>query len=175
MSLSEEKAVRIGEYCWDMLINGLLLSRWVPFRFRMIMLKLIGMNVSTHSAIHSGCFFTGKRIYLGEGSYINRNCYIDCKDADIRIGNKVGIAPCVQIYTTNHDYSKREKRTGNIIPKRVVINDGVWIGGGTIVCPGVNIGKGCVIAAGSIVVKDCLDNCVYAGNPAKIIKKIKVV
>lgn len=57
--------------------------------------------------------------------------------------------------------------------KDVKINDGVWIGGGAIICPGVTIGKGCVIAAGSVVIKNCEPDCIYAGNPAKLIKKLE--
>ena len=37
---------------------------------------------------------------------------------------------------------------------------------------GVQIGEGSVIAAGSVVVKDCEKNTLYAGNPAKKIRKI---
>ena len=35
---------------------------------------------------------------------------------------------------------------------------------------GVKIGNNVIIGAGSVVVKDVPDNCVVAGNPAKIIK-----
>ena len=47
----------------------------------------------------------------------------------------------------------------------------VWIGSGAIVLPGVTIGDNSVIGAGSVVTKDVPENCVYGGNPAKLIKK----
>lgn len=37
---------------------------------------------------------------------------------------------------------------------------------------GVHIGDNVMVGAGSVVVKDIPDNCVVAGNPAKIIKQI---
>lgn len=36
----------------------------------------------------------------------------------------------------------------------------------------VHIGNNVVVGAGSVVVKDVPDNCVVAGNPARIIKRI---
>ena len=36
----------------------------------------------------------------------------------------------------------------------------------------VHIGDNVIVGAGSVVVKDVPDNCVVAGNPAKIIKII---
>ena len=49
---------------------------------------------------------------------------------------------------------------------------GTWIGANAIVLPGVRIGEGCVIAAGSVVVNDCEDNSLYAGVPARFIRKL---
>jgi acetyltransferase-like isoleucine patch superfamily enzyme len=37
---------------------------------------------------------------------------------------------------------------------------------------GVTIGDNSIIAAGSLVVKDVDPNCLYGGNPAKLIKKL---
>lgn len=142
------------------------------WRLRRILYSLIGISIPKTSSIHSGCFFSGNRISVGEYSYVNKNCFLDCSNADITIGNYVGIAFNVKMYTTNHDYTSAKKRTGSIIGKKIVIEDGAWIGGGSIICPGVRIGRGGVIAAGSVVVSDCLANCLYAGNPAKKIKEL---
>lgn len=52
-----------------------------------------------------------------------------------------------------------------------IIGDDVWIGHGSIIMSGVNIGSGCIIAAGSVVTKDLEPYYIYAGVPAKKIKK----
>ena len=64
------------------------------------------------------------------------------------------------------------RRAGQSITKPIVIGEGSWIGADTYILPGVTIGKGCIIGAGSLVVKDCLDNCIYIGRPARLIRKL---
>jgi acetyltransferase-like isoleucine patch superfamily enzyme len=56
--------------------------------------------------------------------------------------------------------------------KPINIKDNVWIGDSAIVCKGVTIGKNSIIGAGAVVTKDVPENCIYAGNPAKFIKKL---
>lgn len=43
---------------------------------------------------------------------------------------------------------------------------------GVIICPGVEIGRGTIVAAGSVVINNCKENCLYGGNPAKLIKEL---
>ena len=50
--------------------------------------------------------------------------------------------------------------------------DNAWIGAGSIILKGVTIGTNAVIGAGSVVTKDVPADTVYAGNPARLIKKI---
>ena len=50
------------------------------------------------------------------------------------------------------------------------IGDNCFIGFNTTIIGNVHIGNNVTIGAGSVVVKDLPDNCVAAGNPAKILK-----
>ena len=45
---------------------------------------------------------------------------------------------------------------------------------GSKVVGNVHIGNNVVVGAGAVVVKNVPDNCVVAGNPATVIRKIKV-
>ena len=54
--------------------------------------------------------------------------------------------------------------------KRPIIGDNVFLGANVTIIGGVRIGNNVEVGAGSVVVKDVPDNCVVAGNPAKIIK-----
>jgi len=55
--------------------------------------------------------------------------------------------------------------------KPVKICENVWLGENAIILPGIEIGKNSVIGAGSVVTKNVPENCIVAGNPARIIKK----
>ena len=75
------------------------------------------------------------------------------------IGNNCNLAHCVTI--------------GSNQGKAAFIGDNVYIGASAVVIGGVHIGNNVIVGAGSIVVKDVPDNCVVAGNPAKIIKYLQ--
>jgi acetyltransferase-like isoleucine patch superfamily enzyme len=58
------------------------------------------------------------------------------------------------------------------VTKPVVIRDGAFIGAHTIVLKGVTIGERSVVGAGSVVTKDIPDGEIWAGNPARFIRKL---
>ena len=51
------------------------------------------------------------------------------------------------------------------------IGNDVWVGEGSIILAGVKIGNGAIVGAGSVVTKDIPDYEIWAGNPAKLIRK----
>lgn len=53
---------------------------------------------------------------------------------------------------------------------RPVIGNNVTLGANVTIIGHVHIGNNVIVGAGSVVVKDVPDNCVVAGNPARIIK-----
>lgn len=53
------------------------------------------------------------------------------------------------------------------------IGDNVSIGANATILGDITIGNNVIIGAGSVVVKDVPDNCVIAGNPARIIKSLE--
>lgn len=56
--------------------------------------------------------------------------------------------------------------------QQTIINDNCWIGARTIILAGSIVSSGCIIGANSLFgLKNCEENCVYGGSPAKIIKK----
>lgn len=94
------------------------------------------------------------------------NAHIDwCHGFLISIGNNVTITNAAIL---SHDASTHIFLGYSKIG-RVKIGNNVFIGYGSVVLPGVSIGNNCIVGAGSIVSRNIPDNCVVAGNPAKVI------
>jgi len=56
---------------------------------------------------------------------------------------------------------------------KIIIKKGASIGANSTILPEVTIGENSIVGAGSVVTKDIPSNVVVAGNPAKIIRKLK--
>jgi len=112
----------------------------------------------------------GYNVCFGKQCFVNFDfCVLD--SAPLKIGDNCQIAPGVQIYTATHP-TDPPARLEHELTKPVTIGNNVWIGGNAIILPGVKIDDNVTIGAGSVVTKDFPSNCVIAGNPAKIIKKL---
>ncbi len=93
----------------------------------------------------------------------------------ITIGDRVYLAPLVQILAVNHvfDDPTRPIIDQGITAEGIVIEDDVWIGAGAIITDGVTIGKGAVVAGGAVVSSDVPPHTVVGGVPARVLKKIE--
>ncbi len=74
--------------------------------------------------------------------------------------------------TSTHRIGDNLKRGGEDLYKGIKVGNGVWIGASVSILPGVTIGNGVVIGTGAVVTKDCESNCLYAGVPAKLIRRL---
>jgi carbonic anhydrase/acetyltransferase-like protein (isoleucine patch superfamily) len=108
----------------------------------------------------------GDRCLIGRGSGIVAHLSVE-------IGNDVWTGHHVYVTDQNHGYEDVSRPISEqLAPERPVrIGDGSWLGHGTIVLPGATVGRHVVVAAGSVVTGDLPDNCVAAGNPARVIRR----
>ena len=92
----------------------------------------------------------------------------------LKIGDYCKITKGAIILT--HDYSRSVLRRvyGEIVGEagETIIGDNVFIGMNSIVLMGAHIGNNVIVGAGSVVSGSIPDNCVIAGNPARIMRKI---
>ena len=164
--------------------NNLKLIGW-PFIFRFKGAKIkIGNNCRFNSNFWSNLLGLYQRtIIVAKGK------------AEIKIGNNVGISGTT-IYAWDrieigdetiigantkimdndfHPINSKDRLEHNISavkPGPVIIGENVFIGCNCIVLKGATIGNNCVVGAGSVVSGKFEDNCIIAGNPAKVIKKL---
>lgn len=113
----------------------------------------------------------GYNVEIGSDCYINFNCTI-LDEAKVTIGDHAFIGPNVNILTACHGLTAEERRRGVEWSEPITIKPDCWIGGGATILPGVTIGEGSTIGAGSVVTKNVPPREVWAGNPARMIKKL---
>ena len=68
--------------------------------------------------------------------------------------------------------SKKFRTRQNRKSEGIVIGNDVLIGTKSIILKGVHIGDRVIVGAGSVVTQDIENDCIVAGNPAKVIRKI---
>ncbi len=112
-------------------------------------------------------------IKIGRDCLIGEFCVIRGQGG-VTIGDKVYLAPLVQVLAVNHVFSDptRPIIEQGITAEGIVIEDNVWIGAGAIITDGVRIGQGAVIGAGAVVTRDVPPHTVAAGAPARVVKEI---
>jgi maltose O-acetyltransferase len=152
-----------------LLVNALQGGRLVPRVVRWGVLRLWGADVATHR-ISEGCWFGGRDIHIGAGTFVNFGCVFD-NLAAVRIGARCDLGMRVMFVTSTHEIGPAERRAGAVGGQPVTVGDGCWIGAGAIILPGVTVGSGCIVAAGAVVTRDCEPDGVYAGNPARRLER----
>lgn len=108
-----------------------------------------------------------KRVMISHGVYIDT-----VVPERVHIEEDVFIAPSVKIFA----HFRPTCALSRFVRARVSdvwIKRGSMIAGGAIILPGVTIGECSLIGAGSVVTKDVPPYTVVAGNPAKVIRKLK--
>jgi len=141
----------------------------IRYYFYFFAFKKIGRWVYISRNVSFGGLYN---IELGNKVAINQGCNI-YGDFGITIGDNTKLSPYVQVYSANYKY-RRDTIVGasGVTGKEVTIGDNVWVGAGSIILPGVNIGDNSIIGALSLVNKNIPRDEIWAGNPARFVKKI---
>ena len=134
--------------------------------FSEIIIKATALSSTIHGRLE-----VGDRVVIGKGANIR------AAGGEIIIGEGALLAQNVSLVAANHsinppafyrDEPWDSTRVG------VTICRNVWIGAGATVLPGIVVGENSVIAAGSVVTKNIPSNQIWAGVPARCIKKLRM-
>jgi len=107
-----------------------------------------------------------KNVTIGDGTRVQSHCFI-CDGVTIGkhcfIGHGTTFTNDLFVDSPNFEsWIRRETKIGN----------DVRIGSNVTLLP-ITVGDNAIIGAGAVVTKDVSANCVVAGNPAKIVRKIE--
>ena len=96
--------------------------------------------------------------------------YYQCNLSTIKIGHGTYIAPNVGLITSNHDVKNLDLHESGM---DIILGNDCWIGMNSVLLPGTVLGNKTIVGAGSVVTKSFEDgNCIIAGNPARLIRKL---
>ncbi|MCB9282995.1 MAG: colanic acid biosynthesis acetyltransferase WcaF [Lewinellaceae bacterium] len=107
------------------------------------------------------------KLTIGDHSWIGEHVWID-NLAPVTIGSNVCLSQGALLLTGNHDY---KKPSFDLITQPIVLEDGVWIGARSVVCPGVTARSHAVLAVGSVATKELEAYQVYQGVPAEKVRQ----
>lgn len=155
------------------------------------------INKSLNASVKIGDKFKMNNGVKYSDSGLNGKCRIDVRDhAILIIGDNVGMSDVTitchekitigknvllgvgtQIRDTdNHSLNPQDRLNGldwkNKKNAPIVIKDNVFIGAYSFILKGVTIGENSIVGAGSVVTKNIPPFEIWAGNPAKFIRKI---
>lgn len=116
----------------------------------------------------------GNNINIGAGAVINADCVL-LDYAEISIGEGALIGPQTRLVTPIHPIDPDERRLHplRVSAKPIRIGDYAWLGAGATVLPGITVGDYAVVGAGAVVTHDVEPRTVVAGNPARVIRRLR--
>ena len=146
----------------------------------------LGKNVKIHDFVNLyGCEIgngtkLGTFVEIQKGAKIGKNCKISshtfiCEGVTIEdnvfIGHNVTFINDLYPRATNEDGTMQNDEDWKCVP--TVVKRSASIGSSVTLLCGISVGENAIVGAGSVVTKDVLPNTIVAGNPAKIIRRIK--
>ena len=123
-----------------------------------------------HAQIGENCNICSHCLIENE-AVVGNNCTIKC---GVQLWDGIILEDNVFIganVTFTNDLYPRSKNEDWTLMKTIV-RKGATIGAGSTILPGIEIGENAMVGAGSVVTKNIPVGEVWAGNPAKFLRKI---
>lgn len=159
----------IKRFAWHY-INAIFFKSGIfpMYGLKVFLLKLFGAKIGKGVLIkpfvnikYPWLLSMGDHVWIGEEAWIDNV-------AMVTIGNHVCISQGAYLLTGNHNY---KKITFDLEPGEIVLEEGVWIGARSIVCPGITCKSHSILSVGSIATTNLEPYSIYSGNPATKIRE----
>jgi putative colanic acid biosynthesis acetyltransferase WcaF len=143
-----------------------------PTRIKVLLLRTYGAKIGTGVVIKPSILIKYPWfLSVGDYTWIGEMVWID-NLVSVSIGSNACISQGAMLLTGNHNY----KKAGfDLMTEPIVLEDGVWIGAKSVVCPGVRCGSHSVLSVGSVATSNLKTYSVYSGNPAKEAKTREII
>jgi putative colanic acid biosynthesis acetyltransferase WcaF len=144
-------------------------NRLFPFSgLKVFILRIFGAKIGTRVVIKPSVNIKYPwKLSIGDNTWIGEGVWID-NLAQVSIGANSCISQGAMLLCGNHNYAKT---TFDLMTGEIILEDGVWIGAQTVVCPGVTCSSHSILTVGSVATKNLGPFGIYQGNPAAKIKE----
>lgn len=151
------------------IVNALFFNSFFPvISFKILLLRLFGASIGKGFVIKNHVNIKSPWLLkIGDYCWIGENVWIDNLTM-VLIGNNVCISQGAMLLTGNHNY---KKETFDLMVGEIILEDGVWVGAKSVVCPGLTLKSHTVLSVGSILTESTEAFFIYQGNPARKIKQ----
>lgn len=137
-------------------------------RLKCVLLRLFGARLGKSIMIKPGVNIKYPwHLIVGNNAWIGENVWID-NLTTVTIGNNVCISQGAMLLTGNHNY---KRPTFDLVIDGIVLEEGVWLGAKTVVCPGVTAYSHSILTVSSVATKNMEPFSIYSGNPAVLLRK----
>ena len=147
------------------LVNALVMrSSWIPSStLRVLLLKMFGARIGKGVVLKSNVNIKYPwKLRVGDNAWIGEGVWID-NLGDVEIGANVCLSQGAMLLCGNHNY---KIESFDLIVGNITLEDGVWIGAQSVVCPGVSCKSHAVLTVCSVATSNLEAFGVYRGNPA---------
>jgi len=157
---------------WYFIGSPLVESAWLPVpACKVWLLRLFGARIG------SGVYIKPRvrikfpwYLTVGDHCWLGEDLWID-NLAQVTIGSHVCASQGAYLCTGNHDWTTPDMK---LFRRPITLRDGSWVGAKAVVCPGVVVGTGAVVTAASVATKNIPDFEIWAGNPARYLRRREI-
>ncbi|MFM7012900.1 MAG: putative colanic acid biosynthesis acetyltransferase [Betaproteobacteria bacterium] len=162
------RRAQIGRLLWGLAWPLFRFSPRLLWGWRRLLLRLFGAKVGQQAHIYPTVrILIPWHLNLGTGCAVGDRAILYAL-GPITIGKRTTISQGAHLCAGTHDLRDPAR---NLLKPPIRIGDDAWICADAFIGPGVTIGRGAVVGARAVVIKDVSEDCIVAGNPARLIRK----